>query len=63
MNTRLRLSTADKFRKFKNHETGGYEQNDFVINGNPIRVPRNLNCKSRNVIYMWVCKICGVKEV
>ena len=39
------------------------EQNDFVINGNPIRVPRNLNCKSRNVIYMWVCKICGVEEV
>ena len=39
------------------------EQNDLVINGNPIRVPRNLNCKSRNVIYMWVCKICGVKEV
>ena len=39
------------------------EQNELIINGNPIRIPRHLNCKSRNVIYMWVCKICGVKEV
>ena len=39
------------------------EQNNFVINGKSIQVPRNLNCKSRNVIYLWLCKICGVKEV
>ena len=39
------------------------EQNTFVINGKSIQVPRNLNCKSRNVIYLWLCKICGVKEV
>ena len=25
--------------------------------------PRSLNCKSRNIIYMWVCKLCDEKEV
>ena len=39
------------------------DKNELVINGNPIYVPRHLNCKSRNVIYMWICKICGVREV
>ena len=23
----------------------------------------SLNCKSRNIIYMWVCKLCDGKEV
>ena len=34
-----------------------------LLYNNPTQVPHNLNCKSRNVIYIWVCKICGVKEV
>ena len=39
------------------------DQNKLLINGNPIFIPHHLNCKSKNVIYLWVCKICGVKEV
>ena len=34
-----------------------------MINGKYLRIPRNLNCKSENVIYMWVCKLCYEKEV
>ena len=34
----------------------------FVINGSSITVPPHVNCKSRNVIYMWICKLCGEKE-
>ena len=26
-------------------------------------IPRHLNCRSRNVIYMWICKLCVEKEV
>ena len=32
------------------------------INGSTLRIPRHLNCKSRNIIYMWTCKLCGEKE-
>ena len=39
------------------------EKNKLLVNDNLIRVPRHLNCKSKNVIYMWVCKLCGEKEV
>ena len=35
----------------------------IVVNGNVVRIPRHLNCRSRNVIYMWICKLCGEKEV
>ena len=34
----------------------------FVINGKTVTVPQHLNCKSTNVIYMWICKLCGEKE-
>ena len=34
-----------------------------TVNDNVVRIHRNLNCRSRNVIYMWICKICGEKEV
>ena len=26
-------------------------------------IPKNLNSKSKNVIYLWVCKLCAEKEV
>ena len=35
---------------------------NVVINGNTLRIPRHLNCKSKNIIYMWICKLCGEKE-
>ena len=28
---------------------------NLSINGQNIRIPKTLNCKSKNVIYMWVC--------
>ena len=34
------------------------DDTNLVINGKPIRIPRHLNCKSRNIIYMWYCKLC-----
>ena len=37
--------------------------NSITINGKSLHIPQNLNCKSQNVIYMWLCKLCGVKEV
>ena len=38
------------------------EESIVEINGNTLRIPRHLNCKSKNIIYMWICKLCGVKE-
>ena len=38
------------------------EQQKREINGKSVTVPPHLNCKSRNVIYMWICKLCGEKE-
>ena len=37
-------------------------QSQVVINGSTIRIPRHLNCKSKNIIYMWICKLCGERE-
>ena len=34
-----------------------------TVNENPIRIPKHLNCKSKNVIYMWVCTLCKGNEV
>ena len=39
------------------------KEKKLIINQNNIVVPYHLNCKSKNIIYMWVCKLCGVKEV
>ena len=39
------------------------EMNKVLVNGDMVRVPRHLNCKSKNVIYMWVCKLCKEKDV
>ena len=35
----------------------------IIVNNSVVRIPRHLNCRSKNVIYMWVCKLCGEKEV
>ena len=34
-----------------------------MVNNTLVRIPRHLNCKSKNVIYMWVSKLCGESEV
>ena len=39
------------------------QESELVINGRYIRIPNSLNCKSRNIIYLWVCKLCSYKEV
>ena len=39
------------------------EKEKIIVNGSSVNIPRSLNCKSRNIIYMWVCKLCGEKEV
>ena len=33
-------------------------QHKLIINNTNISIPRSLNCKSRNVIYLWKCKLC-----
>ena len=35
------------------------DQSRLTINNELVRVPINLNCKSKNVIYVWLCKICA----
>ena len=37
-------------------------RNNFLINNKSLQIPKNLNCKSKNLIYMWVCKLCAEKE-
>ena len=39
------------------------EKNKVSVNGDMVRIPRHLNCKSKNVIYMWICKLCKEKDV
>ena len=39
------------------------DKSKVVVNEKVVHIPRHLNCKSRNIIYMWVCKLCGEKEV
>ena len=38
-------------------------ENSLVVNGNTIQIPKHLNCKARNIIYMWVCKLCREHKV
>ena len=33
-----------------------------LVNGIPVTVPQHLNCKDKNVIYLWICRLCGYKE-
>ena len=39
------------------------DQEKLLVNGNTVNIPRSLNCKSKNIIYLWICKLCGAKEV
>ena len=38
------------------------DENSKVVNGCPVRIPKHLNCKSKNIIYMWLCILCEEKE-
>ncbi len=38
------------------------KDNKLTINGKTIMVPQNLNCKSKNIIYLWLCKLCHEAE-
>ena len=38
------------------------ENTKVVVNDQVVHVPRHLNCKSKSVIYLWLCKLCGQKE-
>ena len=31
---------------------------NILVNGKSLRVPKNLNCKTKNAIYLWECCIC-----
>ena len=33
-------------------------QQKLTINNKNISIPRSFNCKTRNVIYLWICKLC-----
>ena len=35
---------------------------NLLINGTYLKPSKYVNCKSNNIIYLWICKICGVKE-
>ena len=30
-----------------------------IVNGESVVAPRHLNCKSKNIIYLWTCKLCA----
>ena len=34
----------------------------ITINNVAVRIPKSLNCKSRHVIYLWLCNLCIEKE-
>ena len=38
------------------------ETEKVTVNGTPVVIPQHLNCKDKNVIYMWICRLCGTKE-
>ena len=38
------------------------ESKKVTVNGTPVVIPQHLNCKDKNVIYMWICRLCGTKE-
>ena len=39
------------------------EEQNLTVNGSTVNIPHSLNCKARNIIYMWMCKICREKEI
>ena len=34
------------------------QERRLMINGIPLTVPRFLNCKSKSIIYLWLCNLC-----
>ena len=34
----------------------------ITINNKVVSIPKTLNCKSKNIIYLWLCKLCREKE-
>ena len=34
------------------------QERRLKINGIPLTVPRFLNCKSKSIIYIWLCNLC-----
>ncbi len=38
------------------------EKRKVVVNDKVVHIPRHLNCKSKNIIYLWLCKLCGEKD-
>ena len=38
------------------------DKTNLLINNKTVRIPKTLNCKSKNVIYLWLCKLCLEKE-
>ena len=38
------------------------DEHSVTINNTEITIPKSLNCKSKNVIYLWLCKLCSEKE-
>ena len=37
--------------------------NTITVNNQKIKLSRTLNCKSRNVIYLWQCQICKTIDI
>ena len=33
--------------------------NRLIVNGKSLTIPKHLNCKSKRVIYLWICKLCN----
>ena len=36
--------------------------NEILVNNIRVKPAKTLNCKSRNVIYLWQCQICNVEN-
>ena len=35
---------------------------NVVVNNKSIPIPKSLNCKFKNVVYLWLCNLCTRKE-
>ena len=40
----------------------GADPEKMVTGLKPLTIPRSLNCKSKNVVYLWLCKLCSKTE-
>ena len=37
-------------------------QKEIIVNKIPVTIPKSLNCKSKNIVYLWICKLCSGPE-